>query len=73
VICTVKLDEEKSKYAGLGQENGFGSAYVHSLWWLVKGPEILHTCRKEYNKYDLTVLSVSDWLIIMIGPGGLLL
>jgi len=23
---TVKLDEEKSKYAGLDQENGFGSA-----------------------------------------------
>jgi hypothetical protein len=31
-------------------------------------------CRKkECNKYDLTTaLSVSDWLIIMIGPGGLL-
>jgi hypothetical protein len=24
--CTVKLDEEKSKYAGLDQEIGFGSA-----------------------------------------------
>jgi hypothetical protein len=54
VICTVKFNEEKSKYAGLGQENGFGSAYLHGLWWLVKGPAILHTCRKEYNKYDLT-------------------
>jgi hypothetical protein len=30
------LDEEKSKYAGLGQENGFGSTLLHSLWWLVK-------------------------------------
>jgi hypothetical protein len=25
-ICTVKLDEEKSKYAGLAQKNCFGSA-----------------------------------------------
>jgi hypothetical protein len=26
VICTVKLDEEKSNYIGLPQEHGFGSA-----------------------------------------------
>jgi hypothetical protein len=26
MIWTLKLDEEKSKYAGLAQENGFGSA-----------------------------------------------
>jgi hypothetical protein len=26
IPCTVKLDEEKSKYACLNQENGFGSA-----------------------------------------------
>jgi hypothetical protein len=31
------------------------------------------TCRKECDKYDLTAAGVSDWLIIMIGPGGLLL
>jgi hypothetical protein len=31
------------------------------------------SCRKECNKYDLTTdLSVSDWPITMIGPGGLL-
>jgi hypothetical protein len=24
--CTVKLDEEKYKHAGLAEENGFGSA-----------------------------------------------
>jgi len=30
-------------------------------------------CRKECNKYDLTTaLTVYDWPIIMIGPGGLL-
>jgi hypothetical protein len=39
VICTVKLDEEKSKHAGLCEEKwfGFGSAQFHSLRWLVKG------------------------------------
>jgi hypothetical protein len=47
VICTVKFDEEKSKFAGLGQENGFGSACLHGLWWLVKGSAILHGCKKE--------------------------
>ncbi len=26
--CTVKLDEEKSKHAGLPEENGFGSALI---------------------------------------------
>jgi hypothetical protein len=26
VICTVKFDEENPSYAGLAQENGFGSA-----------------------------------------------
>jgi hypothetical protein len=32
------------------------------------------TCRNECNKYDLTAThSISDLLIIMIGPGGLLL
>jgi hypothetical protein len=40
---------------------------LHSLLWLVKGTA---TVRKEYNK---GVMSVSDWPIIVIGPGGLLL
>jgi len=31
------------------------------------------TFEKECNKFDLTALSVSDWPIIIIGPGGLLL
>jgi hypothetical protein len=31
------LDEEKEKCAGLAQENGLSSAYLQSLWWLVKG------------------------------------
>ncbi len=46
---------------------------MHSLPWLVNGAAALCTCRKECSKYDLTAASVSDWPIIMIGPGGLLL
>jgi len=57
----------------LAEENGFGSALLHSLLWLVKGTAMLCTWRKEFNKYDLTVLSVSDWPRVMIGAGGLLL
>jgi hypothetical protein len=52
--CTVKLDEEKSKYAGLVQEYGFGSTLSHSLRWLVQGAATVFTCRKECSKYDLT-------------------
>jgi hypothetical protein len=31
----VKLDEEKSKHAGLGQESGFGSAKLFTLGWKI--------------------------------------
>ncbi len=55
---------KKVKYAGLGKENGFGSAE------LVKGTAMLCTCS---NKYGLTLVIVFNWRIIMIGPGGLLL
>jgi len=41
---------------------------------MVTGAAALCTCKKECNKYDLTAtLCVSDWPIIMIRPGGLLL
>jgi hypothetical protein len=30
------LDEQKSKCAGLAQENGFCSEFSYTLWWLVK-------------------------------------
>ncbi len=33
---TSKLDEEKSKYADLAQQNGFGPAFLHSLLRLVR-------------------------------------
>jgi hypothetical protein len=29
------LDEEKSKHAGLDQQNGFGTTYLHSLLLLL--------------------------------------
>jgi len=46
------------------------SIKMHSLRWLVKSAATQCTCRKECNKYDL---AVTDWPIIIIGPGGLLL
>ncbi len=56
MIWTLKLDEEKSKCAVLAQENGFGSAFLHSLRWLVKGTITVgvHLQKKECNKYDVT-------------------
>jgi len=59
--CTVKFDEEKPKNACLAQENGFGSAKLHSFPWLVKGEAALCTCRKECNKYDL-IATECFWL-----------
>jgi hypothetical protein len=53
----------KSKYAGLAQENGFASAYLQSLQWLV------NLQKRVINKI-WPLLTVSDWPIIMIGPGG---
>jgi hypothetical protein len=66
------LDEESSKHAGLAQENGFCWLRIIAQW-LVKGATMLCTCKKECNKYNLTLITVSDCPIIMIRPGGLLL
>jgi hypothetical protein len=36
--CKLKLDEGNlSKHASLGEQNGFGPAFLHSLLKLVKG------------------------------------
>ncbi len=35
--CTRELDKEKSRYAGLAQQNGFGLAFPRSMERLVKG------------------------------------
>ncbi len=60
--CPVKLDEEKSKYAGLAQEN---------LPWLVKGTAMLVTSRKQSNKHDLSSdqcfsLAHHKWLVQVV-------
>ncbi len=73
----LKLDEEKLKCAGLAEENGFDSALLHTIWWLVRDiamlwGAMLWTCRKECNKYDLTAAQYFWLMIIMIGWGGLL-
>jgi hypothetical protein len=45
--CTLEFDEEKSKHAGLAQENGFGQAHLHGLLRLVKGTAKVCTCHKR--------------------------
>jgi hypothetical protein len=38
---------KNQNYAGLAQENGFGSEYLHSLQWLVQGTEVMmYICGK---------------------------
>jgi hypothetical protein len=39
----LKLDEEKSKHAGLAQQNGFGPAFWHNLLRLEKSTAKLNT------------------------------
>jgi hypothetical protein len=61
------LDEEKSKCAGSAQENG-------SIKHFVMAGKRHITSGKECHKYDLTAAQcVSDWPIVMIGLGCLLL
>jgi hypothetical protein len=38
------LDKEKSKDDGLGQQNGFGGSFLHSLLRLLKGTAKRNTC-----------------------------
>jgi hypothetical protein len=42
--CKRKLNEEKSKHAGLAQHNGFGPAFLHRMLRLVKGTTKPNTC-----------------------------
>jgi hypothetical protein len=42
--CNSKLDKEKSKDAGLGQQNGFGGSFLHSLLRLLKCTAKPNTC-----------------------------
>ncbi len=56
MICTVKLDEEKSKCAGLAQGNGFWIGIIPQI--AVAGKKALQHCapaeKKKCNKYDPT-------------------
>jgi hypothetical protein len=47
IVHTIKLDEEKSKHAGLAQENGFDVAYLHSLPRSIQSLAKLGTCPKR--------------------------
>jgi hypothetical protein len=42
--CKRKLDEEKSKYASLAQQNGFSSAFFNQMQRLVKGTTKPNIC-----------------------------
>jgi hypothetical protein len=44
ILHSIKAEEEKSKYAGLAQEIGFGSASLEGLLGLVNGAATLYTC-----------------------------
>jgi hypothetical protein len=66
----LKLHEEKSKHAGLAQENGFEVAYLHSLREIgTKPSKARHMPKEECNKYDIT-MCLSLFVIVQ---GGLLL
>jgi hypothetical protein len=45
--CELKLDEEKSKHAGLALQNGFDPAFFHCFVRLVKGPALHNTYQRR--------------------------
>jgi hypothetical protein len=65
---------KKWKCAGLAQEIDFSAPNSCTLQWPGKWRNTaVHFQNKECNKLDLIAAQYSDWSIIMIGPGGLLL
>jgi hypothetical protein len=72
--CTVQLDEDKSKYGGLAQEIGFWlSIIVHYTMAGKRHSNAVHLQKTSPINMIWLLISVSDWPIIMIRPGGLLL
>jgi hypothetical protein len=72
--CTLGSDEEKSRYADLGQENGFSPANLLSLLRLVKtAAKVVHLLERSIINMIWLLHHVFDWLMIMISWGGLLL
>jgi hypothetical protein len=66
--CTVKLDEEKFKSAGLAQENGFWLRII--IHYTVTGKRHSNAVHLEKNgliNIIWLLISVSDWPIILIG------
>jgi hypothetical protein len=62
------LDEEKSKYANLAQQNGLDSIFAQFA-------EVGKGHNKTYHLLEKSLVNrppISDWPIIMIGPSGLL-
>ncbi len=47
VTLQVKIDEDKSKHAGLAQQTSFDPALLHSLLRLVKATANLSTCQRR--------------------------
>ncbi len=60
--CIVKLDETNPSMLVWVSKIGFGSAYLLSLRWLVKGATALCTWTKECTKYDVTAAQCF-WLV----------
>jgi len=72
--CTLKLDGEKSTYAGLAQEKGFFSCiFAQFAETSKKRSKSMHLIEKSVINMIWVLRPVFDWPIIMIGPGGLLL
>ncbi len=72
-LRSVKFIAKKPKCACLDQEIGFSLPNLCSLPWLVKGSTHLCTSKKSIINWTWLQLSISDWSMIKIGPGGLLL
>jgi hypothetical protein len=65
--CTLKFDQEQWKHTGLAQHN----CKTRSGWWNAQK----HCAHAEQSIGNMIwlLLSVSDWPITLIAPGGLLL
>jgi hypothetical protein len=68
--------KEKSKHAGLAQQNSFGPAFFFQtlLLWLLNGTAKPNNLLEKSATNMISLLfPISHWSIIMIGSGGLLL
>jgi hypothetical protein len=71
-LQTVKFITKGSKCVSLAQEIGFSTPNSSTLPWLVQRDRVVHL-QKECDKLEPPRLSISNWSILIIGPGGLLL